>query len=326
MRRVLLLAFEDCQLLDVAGPLQTFATATELASAHGLDGYAVSVISYPGGAVRTTSGLTLVTDPVRRARVDPRTTVVLPGGRGVHATSSVEAIVKWIRRADGRAERVCSVCTGAFLLAATGLIDGCRVTTHWQHCAALAERYPSIVVDPDPIFVHHGRYWTSAGVTAGIDLALALIEADYGRTLALQTARQLVVYFKRPGGQAQFSDLLAAQSREGSRFARLHSWVAANLRSNLTVVKLADQASMSPRNFARVYRSAMGTTPARMIERIRVEAARRLIEGGCVRIADAAAATGFADDETMRRAFIRQIGVSPSDYRHGFGELHKPRR
>lgn len=317
-RHVAILAFDDCQLLDVAGPLQAFATASELAGPHAFPGYTVSVYSRGGGPVRTSSGLVLLTRPLRALRVDGRTTVMLPGGRGVRDAASDRKLIARIQQANRRAERICSVCTGAFLLAATGLVDGRRVTTHWRSCEQLQELHPRLRVERDPIFVRDGRYWTSAGVTAGIDLALALIEADAGKALALETARHLVVFFKRPGGQAQFSDLLAAQSRESARFAQLHAWIAAHLRGDLTVASLAERACMSPRNFQRVYKATMGATPARMIERIRVEAARRLIEDGAARVGAVAKAVGFGDDETMRRAFLRQIGVSPVHYRRGF--------
>jgi transcriptional regulator GlxA family with amidase domain len=318
--RVAILAFDDCQLLDVTGPLQVFATATELGAEHAFPGYDVEVVARDGGLVRTTSGLAFTTSPLVRSRAG---TLLLPGGRGVHTAAQDPQLLRWIVREAATAERICSVCTGAFLLAATGLLDGRRAVTHWKFCERLVRSYPQVRVERDPIFIRDGPCWTSAGIAAGIDLALALVEADAGRALALATARHMVVFLKRPGGQAQFSNLLAAQAREPERFAELHAWIGANLSADLAVPRLAERACMSERNFARVYTRAMGTSPARMVERMRVEAARRLLEGGPARLGEVRRAVGFRDEETLRRAFIRQMGIAPDAYRRGFS--HGPR-
>jgi transcriptional regulator GlxA family with amidase domain len=216
------------------------------------------------------------------------------------------------------AKRTCSVCTGAFLLAAAGLLNGRRATTHWRWAESLQAQYPEVSVEADPIFLRDGSIWTSAGVSAGIDLALALVEEDLGHGIALRVARRLVVFLKRPGSQTQFSAALAAQTRDGGRFGELHAWIAANLRHELRIEHLAEQAHMSPRHFARVYAASTGMTPAKAIEAMRVEAARRLLEENGRPIGWVAQHCGFGDDERMRRSFVRWIGVPPTDYRERF--------
>jgi transcriptional regulator GlxA family with amidase domain len=215
------------------------------------------------------------------------------------------------------------VCTGAFLLAEAGVLAGRRATTHWQFCARLQQQYPDIHVDADPIYIREGRIWTSAGITAGIDLSLALIQEDLGRKLAMAVARHLVVFLNRPGGQSQFSAPLAAQAAAAAgnapnHFAPLHDWIAENVGADLRVERLAEQAGMSPRNFARIYAATMGVTPARMVEKIRVEAVRRSLEETDRPIKQIAALCGFAQEERLRRAFARQVGTSPAAYRQRF--------
>jgi transcriptional regulator GlxA family with amidase domain len=215
------------------------------------------------------------------------------------------------------------VCTGAFLLAQTGLLTGRRATTHWKSCTRLQECYPDIQVDADPIYVREGRIWTSAGVTAGIDLSLALIEEDLGRKVAMQVARHLVVFLNRPGGQSQFSVALEAQAAAAdgnapNHFAPLHGWIAEHLADDLRVERLAEQAGMSPRTFARVYAGKMGVTPARMVEKIRVEAARRILEETDMPIKRVASECGFGQEDRLRRAFFRQVGTTPAEYRARF--------
>ena len=228
------------------------------------------------------------------------------------------SLVEWLKLRAGAARRTASVCTGAFLLAAAGLLDRRRAVTHWEYCDELSRRYPAVTVEPDPIFVHDGPVWTSAGVTAGIDLSLALVEEDLGRALALSVARHLVVFLKRPGGQAQFSAALSLQSAD-ERFADLHGWLAEHLAEDLSLSRLAAQAGMSERTFLRRYREATGLTPARAIERLRVEAARQLLADTRLPAKRIAARCGFGSEETMRRNFARLQGVSPQDYRQRFG-------
>jgi transcriptional regulator GlxA family with amidase domain len=228
--------------------------------------------------------------------------------------------VQWVRQRASHCRRVASVCTGAFLLAASGLLDGRRVATHWTRCEQLARSYPALRVEAKPIFIQDGPMWTSAGVTAGIDLALALVEADLGRGVALEVARHLVVFLKRPGGQAQFSNTLALQ-QDDSRFGELHSWIAEHLTLELSIATLAERAGMSERSFVRHYRNETGQTPARAIEALRVEAARRLLVESPVAIKKVASQCGFGSEETLRRAFMRLVEITPQDYRERFASL-----
>jgi len=318
------LTFEGVQLLDVAGPVQTFASANEIAKEAGGAPYRVVVASREGGPLYSSAGLPLLTQPAaaatRKAIID---TLIIPGGPGVHAALKDAWTRAWVRRQLSTARRIASVCTGAFLLAETGILDGQRATTHWKWCDRLQQLYPEVVVDPDPIYLTDGRIWTSAGVTAGIDLSLALIEEDLGRKLAMRVARHLVVFLNRPGGQSQFSAPLEAQAvaadgNAPNRFAPLHGWIADNLTGDLRVERLAEQAGMSPRTFARVYTAKMGTTPARMVERIRIEAVRRILEETDMPIKRIASTCGFGHEERLRRAFARQIGTTPAEYRQRF--------
>lgn len=313
-RAVEILAYPDAQLLDVAGPLQVFATANDLAPADAPPPYRLRVVA-PGGDLRTSSGLGLAAEPLP-APGTPVDTLIVAGGRGVGPACAAGPLPDWIAARAPAARRVASVCTGAFLLGAAGLLDGRRVATHWTRCDALARLHPLARVEPDPIFVRDGDLWTSAGVTAGIDLALALVEADLGRSAALAVARHLVVFLKRPGGQAQFSTALALQA--GSRFDALHAWIDDNLTASLTVERLAAQAGMSPRGFARHYRAQTGLTPARAVERLRVEAARRLLAESGMPLKRVAGLCGFGSEETLRRSLLRCVGAAPGAYRRRF--------
>jgi transcriptional regulator GlxA family with amidase domain len=314
-RRIAILAFPDVQLLDVAGPLQAFTTANDLAAAALRERPYETVILAQEPRVRTTAGLVLEAAPLNSisASFD---TLIVAGGRGVNAASENRALVEWVRTVSGATRRTASVCSGAFLLAAAGLLDGRRAVTHWGRCAEFARMFPKVRLAPDPIFVRDGNIWTSAGVTAGIDLTLALIEGDLGGVAALAAARQLVVFLKRPGGQAQFSAMLALQQGDG-RFDALHAWIMENLRGDLSLPALAAQARMSPRSFSRHYRNAIGVTPARAIERIRLESARRMLEERAT-VAQASRRCGFGSQETMRRSFLRLLNVSPQAYRERF--------
>lgn len=315
LRRIEIVAFHKVQLLDVAGPLQVFATANDLAA---LDGHTLPyepVVVAAGEQVRTSAGLDLGTLPLPPVEA-PLHTLVVAGGWGVYEACEDARLVDWIGRRAKAARQTASVCSGAFLLASTGLLDGRRAVTHWQRCAEFSRRFPKVHLDPDPIFIRDGDIWTSAGVTAGIDLALALVEADLGRKAALAVARQLVVFLKRPGGQAQFSAALSLQEQDG-RFDDLHGWIVENLRGDLTLDSLADRAGMSLRSFARHYREATGRTPAKAVETIRIETARRLLEQGMA-VARVASRCGFGSEETLRRAFQRRFAASPQSYRERF--------
>ncbi|HWG81130.1 MAG TPA: GlxA family transcriptional regulator [Stellaceae bacterium] len=319
MRHIVFVAFEQALLLDIAGPLQVFASARDLSVQDGLaDPYRLSVVSPKGGDIRTSSGLALATRRLGALNAEAIDTLITVGGFGSRAAIREAALIRWIARRSQRARRVCSVCTGAFLLAEAGLLDGRRAVTHWGSCDALAQRYPRVRVERDPIFLRDGKIWTSAGVTAGIDLALALVEEDLGRAMALRVARHLVVFLKRPGGQSQFSAMLESQAQEGEAFADLHEWMAQHLAADLGVEALAARAGMSPRNFARVYTRRMGTTPAKAVERLRIDAARRALEESDASIESIARRCGFGDEERLRRSFLRRLGVPPRQYRARF--------
>ncbi|KAA6476732.1 helix-turn-helix domain-containing protein [Agrobacterium rhizogenes] len=316
MRRIEILAFENAQLLDVTGPLQVFTSANEAALAAGLPRPydAITVATSP--QTGTTSGLSLATAPLPDDDIEIDTLIVV-GGRGVNKACEDVALIDWIRRRSARAWRTASVCSGAFLLAEAGLLEGKRAVTHWHRCTEFSKRFPNVKLEPDPIFIQDGEIWTSAGVTAGIDLTLALVEADLGRKLTLAVARELVVFLKRPGGQAQFSTMLTLQEG-GERFDRLHGWIMDNLRADLSLPALADQANMSARSFSRHYRLATGRTPARAVEDIRVEAVRRLLEQG-LSVRQARMRCGFGSEETLRRSFLRSFGTTPQAFSDHFG-------
>jgi transcriptional regulator GlxA family with amidase domain len=317
MRRVVILTFPGTQSLDVAGPLEVFM-ATERTS--GTQRYTTEIVAPEAGVVRSTSGLGLVADASLAAVHGPVDTFVVAGGEetGIGALVADPGILAEVRRIAGASRRVASVCSGAFVLAAGGLLDGRRATTHWSACDRLARMYPAVTVERDPIFVRDGNVSTSAGVTAGIDLALALVEEDHGHAAAMAVARQLVVFLTRPGGQAQFSAALATQVADRDDVTEVQAWIADHLDEDLSVPALARRAAMSPRHFARVFRAATGATPARRVEEARVEAARRRLEESDDGVDAIADACGFGTAETMRRAFLRALHVAPTDYRRRF--------
>jgi transcriptional regulator GlxA family with amidase domain len=317
-RTVEVVVFPAVQMLDVTGPLQVFATANDIMVEAGeAPPYTLRVVAKGGKSVTASAGLGLMTDPLSPvdAALD---TLMIAGGQGVEAAAADAALFEWVRARAATARRTASVCTGAFLLAASGVLDGRRATTHWSVCTELARRFPRVRVESDPIFVRDGSVWTSAGVTAGIDLALALVEEDLGRDLALAVARYLVVFLKRPGGQAQFSAMLSLQTGE-DRFGALHAWISAHLARDLPLSVLAVEAGMSERSFSRHYREATGLTPARAVERLRVEAARRLLSESKLPVKRIAQQCGFGSEETMRRSFLRMLAATPQDYRARFG-------
>ena len=316
MRKIVVVAFDGVQSLDVTGPVEVFTRAGQLAG----DPYDVEVVGPKGPAdLTTSSGLTLRVArglPSIRSAVD---TLVVAGGDGTAEALADRRLVAAIARVGGRARRVTSVCTGAFLLAEAGFLAGRRATTHWDACATLARRYPDVTVETEPIFVRDGDVVTSAGVTAGMDLALALVEEDHGRDVALATARRLVMYAQRPGGQAQFSAPLQAQMAAGHEpLLAVQRWVVAHPEADCGVEALASRAAMSPRHFARLFAREVGTTPARWVEDVRVEAARLLLETTDGTVDAIAAASGFGAAETLRRAFLRRFHVAPTDYRKRF--------
>jgi transcriptional regulator GlxA family with amidase domain len=318
-RTVVFTLFPDFQLLDVAGPLESFSLAERLAGAPAYD---LRLLSVAGGMVRSSSGVALPTDKLAafaRRRID---TLIVPGGYGVLDAAADRRLVRWVRRHAPRARRAGSVCSGTFVVAEAGLLKGRRAATHWSRCDALARRFPDLAVERDAIFVRDGAIFTSAGVTAGIDLALALIEEDLGRDIAMQVARHLVVFMRRPGGQSQFSAPFAAQlSDSDGTFDELHRWIAGNLGRDLSVEALAERANMSPRHFARVYRERTGQTPAKAVERFRLEAARRALEANDARLDIVARDTGLGGADRLRTLFRRNLGVAPRAYRASFAAV-----
>lgn len=314
-RNVVVLLFDRVQSLDVTGPIEVFAGANRLL---GRDGYAIRTLGADRAPVRTSSGLTIVPDGSLTDAPDEIDTLIVPGGQGARAASADASLLAWVADSAARSTRTASVCTGAFVLAAARLLDGRRATTHWASAAALARLHPAVRVDPDPIFVRDGDVWTSAGVTAGMDLALALVEHDHDRDAALAIARRLVLFLRRPGGQSQFSATLAAQQPAREPLRDVQRSVLDDPAGDHSVDAMAARAHMSPRHFARAFRAETGVTPARYVERVRLEAARRRLEDTAEPIAHVAAACGFGAAETMRRAFLRALSVAPAEYRRRF--------
>lgn len=320
-RRIVMLAFPDAQIIDITGPLEVFGRAARLLSeerGRRALAYTVEIVGTKAGPFTTSSGIRLIADrsiAQVRGHID---TILVAGGRGTAAALRDRALIEWLRGSIDRTRRLCSVCTGAFLLAEAGLLDGLSATTHWRQCERLAAQYPAVTVETDPIFVRAGKIFTSAGVTAGIDLALALLEEDHGRDVALAVARELVMFLRRPGGQSQFSVQLSAQVADREPIRELQRWIADHLGEDLSVEALARRAAMSPRNFARVFTREVGVTPGQFVERSRVEAARRRLEESGEGVDSIASACGFGTRESMRRAFIRMLHVPPSAYRSRF--------
>ena len=316
-RLIVFLVYAGVKLLDLAGPLQVFADAAR--SGGGLPAYRTRVVSLDGGTVPSDTAVPLPSAPFAALAEEPIDTLLVVGGNGVFAAMQDTRLVEGLQRLAAGSRRVGSICSGAFLLAAAGLLSGKRAVTHWDHCARLAAYDPDIEVEDDPIYIEDGGVWTSAGVTAGIDLALAMVAEDLGRPRAMALARNLVTFMVRPGGQSQFSPVLARQLADAEgRFDGLHHWMAANLDADLRVEALADQAGMSPRTFARLYVEHTGQTPAKAVEAMRVEAARGLLETGDLPVSQVAVRCGFGDDERLRRAFLRSLQVPPAAYRERF--------
>lgn len=317
-RKIVVLAVENAQLLDVTGPFQCFASANDVTEVPDRLPYDPIIVSPLGGLLKTQSGLVIMTRSLADLAQEEIDTLIVAGGLGTRRAMRDAALIQAVRDWSGRVRRLASVCTGAYLLAAAGLLDGRRVATHWWAAEDLQRRFPRIAVEPEPIFIRDGAIWTSAGVTAGIDLSLALIQDDLGHDHAMRIARQLVVFLKRPGGQAQFSAALEEQAATDQDFAGLHAWVREHLADELKVERLAEQAGMSARTFARAYAAKAGRTPARMVEAMRIESARRALEATGRPLKQIARDCGFGDEERMRRAFQRRLGVCPLDYRMRF--------
>jgi len=315
-RVVMFVVYPHVKLLDLVGPLQAFADAV---NDEGQIAYRTVVVSVDGQSVPSDTPVSIDTQAISdwaRRQID---TLIVVGGKGVFGAAQDPLLRTRVNQLAIRARRVGSVCSGAFILAACGLLDGRRAVTHWESCRRLAEDFPSVSVEADPIFVKDDKFWTSAGVTAGIDMAIAMITEDLGRSAATSLARSLVTYHIRPGGQSQFSEALSLQSEDGNgRFDELHNWIINNLTEDLRVEQLAVRARMSSRNFARLYQSETGRTPAKAVEAMRVEAARRMLEDTNESLSVIARRSGFGDDERLRRSFVRLLNVPPGEYRNRF--------
>jgi len=313
-RRIVLLGFPGIQALDLVGPVEVFAGASLLVG----DGYDVLVVSRGAEPVTTHAGLTLCAQPLPDPG-EPVDTVVLPGGAGVDAARADPEIMNWIKAIAKTARRVVSVCTGAFLAAQAGLLDGCPATTHWAFTDRLAREFPAVAVDPDPIFVRSSEsVWTAAGVTAGIDLALSLVEDDHGAAVAQTVARWLVLYLRRPGGQSQFAAPVWMPRARRAPIREVQESIETQPGGAHSIGELARRAAMSPRHFTRVFTDEVGEAPGHYVERIRTEAARRALEETGDTVSAIAARCGFGTAESMRRSFVRRLGVPPDHYRKTF--------
>lgn len=323
MRKIVVVAFDGMQVLDVVGRWEVFDAATQLLGDRG--GYRVVVATPDGRAVHGSAGIRLGADAalerMRPAGVD---TVLVGGGMHLDVLSRDGRLPRAVGRIARRARRTCSVCTGAFVLADAGLLNGRRATTHWAFCEAFARRYPTVRVEPDRIFVRDDHVTTSAGVTAGMDMALALVEEDHGPDLARRVARWLVMFLQRPGGQSQFSERLSVPVAANTPIRGLLDEIVADPAADHRQSSLARRASLSERHLRRLFAEQTQTTPARFVERMRVEAARDLLEGTATTIGAVATRTGFGSPETMRRAFLRVLGVEPADYRARFQRSAAP--
>ena len=313
MARILLVAFEGAQTLDVTGPAEVFAaTNRELEE----DAYQITLAAVGGKNIRMSSGIVARTRDLRRVRPGRGDTVIVAGGEQPHVAAAARdtACLRWLRRANGKVRRMASVCSGAFVLAAAGILDGLRATTHWSACDQLALFRPQVTVDRDAVFVREGSVWTSAGVTTGIDMALAMVEDDRGRAVADAVAGRLVLYLRRPGFQSQFSDALVAQSARSAPLGSVVAWARAHLR-DADLERLARQAGLSQRTFHRRCLAHLGTTPAKLLDKLRVEHARTLLATTQLPLKTLATSCGFGSAARMKRAFARELGMAPRDYK-----------
>jgi len=327
-RRIVFVSGPNVEILDLVGPLQVFARASDMykrASPASLPIYSVEVVSISASrSLFANCGVRVIADRTFREVRGKIDTLLVAGGDAIEQNEINPEAVRWLKRISPRIRRVGSVCTGAMLLARAGLLDGRRATTHWNWCQTLIKRAPRARVERDPIFVRDENVYTSAGVTAGMDLALALVEEDHGSRLALQVARNLVLYLRRPGGQSQFSAALSLQVTDRKPLLELEAWVLDNLQKALTVPLLAQRVAMSPRNFARVFTQEMKTTPAKFVERLRVEAARRRLEESHNSMETIADECGFGNVNSMRNVFQRTLKIAPGQYRRHFRHVKYP--
>jgi len=319
MKTVEIVLFDNASGLDITGALEVFSIASKLFENKGVmnKGYVITFSGYKVGLVTLHSGLKLQAEKVvdQNASTDM---FLIPGGLGVNKVCETPEFINLIKQRAERSKKIISICTGAFVLAKSGLLQGKSCTTHWSRAQELAEQYTDIRVKPDAIFVQDGNIYTSAGITAGIDLALALVEEDYGSSMALEIARMLVLYMRRSGGQSQFSAPMELRSKAGEAFSQLHDWILENIESPLLIEDLAEQTMMSPRNFSRIFTEKTGMTPGKYVELVRLGRARELLESGNQAVDAIARISGFKREERMRRVFIRTLGITPSQYRTHF--------
>lgn len=324
-KRIVIVIYPGVTLLDVAGPAQVFNSANNASTDNEtVPDYEVILASPSGGQTVTDTGISLSSVTLTEASSQPIDTLIVAGGAGIYDQLDEKVMTDWIAARYRNCRRLASTCMGAFLNAKAGLLDGKTVTTHWRHAEELQRLYPNICVQHDPLFIREDKLWSSAGVTAGIDLALAMVDEDHGHEIAMQVAQTLVVFLKRPGGQSQFSDVLLAQRHDRSGvFSDLQAWMSNNLQSHLNVEVLAKRAGMSPRSFARHYKKRTGVTPAKSIECLRVNKAKQLLQQHDTAIVTIAEQTGLIDEQRLRRVFVRNVGVSPHEYRKKFGANSK---
>lgn len=320
-----MLVFPQAEIIDIAGPLDILGAGRCYADGD-FDPARFRppvIVSQSGGPITTVpSGIVIHSEPFAAIEHRAIDTLLVAGGYGVRAARREPQLIDWLRRTAARARLIVSICTGALLLAEAGLLAGRRATTHWKALEVLAGDFPDVKVEPDAIFVQDGNVHTSAGITAGMDLALALVEAEHGPEHALAIARQWLLYARRPGGQSQFSALLPERAAERRAIVELQAWIQQHLGEDLTVARLAAWLNMSPRHFARVFQAETGTTPARYVETVRLEAARRRLESGTQSMLSVALECGLGDPERLRRSFLRRLGINPSAYRQRFEQRH----
>ncbi|NEJ84560.1 helix-turn-helix domain-containing protein [Rhizobium leguminosarum] len=323
--RIAILAMPGVQMLDVAGPMDVFSEANKLI--NGRSGYELSVVGCNSEPVVASNGGRLLPDLTIREPLDGFDTLIIAGSPSVQDFEADLALIEWVRSESAHVRRLASICTGAFLLGSAGLLNGRRATTHWNSTTRLRKMFPAIDVQPNTIFIKDGTVYTSAGVTASMDLALALVEEDFGRGVALRVAKELILFLQRPGGQSQFSVHLEAQVSELGPIRDVIQWIAENIADDLTVATLASRLGMSARNFARTFKRETGMTPGDYVDAVRVDTTRRMLEEGDVPLKRVAALCGFNDQSAFRRAFIRRINVTPVEYRSRFrrGAKHAPK-
>jgi len=315
-----IIIFSGCNIIDATGPAGVFGAANELAKDRGVNvqPYRIQFIGSTVGPIATSAGPSLYASKSLDPAPETIDTLICAGGVGSRSMSFDQHAVRAVAYIAFNARRIVSVCTGAFVLAASGVLDGKRAVTHWAHCDTLAKRFPDVIVEPDPIFIRDENIYTSAGITAGMDLTLALIEEDLGRAFATDVAKEMVMFLKRPGSQAQFSEHLRVQMAPDGKLKKVQQWVLDNLAKDHTVESLAERATMSPRTFYRHFKNTIGITPSKFVVDVRVDAAKRLLEESPLQVKAIAVECGFGDEERMRRTFHRRLGISPDHYRQRF--------